>query len=537
MILRIDKPAGVATHSTGAESASAVQTEGCVEYFSRLLERKLFVVHRLDKETSGILLFAESPQEAAALSLQFEAREVKKTYLFITDHPSASDTFEAESFIEKKKSLFISLPLASGQNSDPDAVLSQNNLRPGYSKTRFEKIKSEGSFSLWRAFPQTGRPHQIRLHAQDCKIPILGDLQHGGSFFPNLMLLSESIEFKNHEGANENFRALPSRLMDNLSFCSSLRLSQWVLAVERRERWLRSLKYLNLPQSETHRLIHTDGGLLRCEQLGSVISLQWFGKENEGPSDIQDLIQIMNWSQWKIQPRPDRGKSPHSVPEVLSQPPPPARWEAQEYLNRFEFRRDSSLSTGLFLDQRANRGWVQKNSSGRNVLNLFCYTGGFSVSAARGSAQKVTSVDLSKNFLEWTKQNFRLNQLDESVHEFRAIDSRDFLKYADKKRLEFELIICDPPSFSRSRTGVFQIEKHFEPLLIALSRVLKKKGHLLFCTNYEHWTQQKFTDLADELCRFHKLPLELRPLPPAEWDFELPKQESLMKSLLFERIF
>ena len=115
-----------------------------------------------------------------------------------------------------------------------------------------------------------------------------------------------------------------------------------------------------------------------------------------------------------------------------------------------EIRLFDGLSTGLFLDQRANRAWVARccaKKPGARVLNTFAYTCAFSVAAAKAGAV-TASVDISARYLEWGKRNFALNNLDASQHRFAKMDTFEFVQYAKRKGLVFDLVILDPPSFA-----------------------------------------------------------------------------------------
>ncbi|HVK60276.1 MAG TPA: class I SAM-dependent methyltransferase, partial [Bdellovibrionales bacterium] len=207
------------------------------------------------------------------------------------------------------------------------------------------------------------------------------------------------------------------------------------------------------------------------------------------------------------------------------------RWTAKERELEFEFRRDAGLSPGLFLDQRANRAFIEGESQKRKVLNLFCYTGGFSVAAAKGGAEKVVSVDVSKTFLEWTKRNFELNGLALEPHEFRAIDAREYLAWAKKKSLTFDRIICDPPSFGRSQAGVFKIEKDLDALVESLIAVTAPHGKILFSLNFEGWDRDEFVSrMQSAAAKFPQA--KLSPTPAPDLDFEMPHSERNMKSVL-----
>lgn len=118
--------------------------------------------------------------------------------------------------------------------------------------------------------------------------------------------------------------------------------------------------------------------------------------------------------------------------------------------NGFKFRVNVVMGqkTGFFLDQRENRLALMKYTKNRNVLNCFCYTGGFSVYSAV-NAKSVTSVDISKPAIEQVKINFKLNNLDSSQNEFFTADVFDYLKSLEKG--DYDLIILDPPSFAKNK--------------------------------------------------------------------------------------
>lgn len=107
--------------------------------------------------------------------------------------------------------------------------------------------------------------------------------------------------------------------------------------------------------------------------------------------------------------------------------------------------------TGLFLDHRDNRRFIRDLASDKEVLNLFAYTGGFSVQAALGGARHVTSVDVSAAALGAARDNFELNGFDPDAHEFVDQDVFEYLEHANSRARRFDLVICDPPSFARSQ--------------------------------------------------------------------------------------
>jgi 23S rRNA (cytosine1962-C5)-methyltransferase len=113
----------------------------------------------------------------------------------------------------------------------------------------------------------------------------------------------------------------------------------------------------------------------------------------------------------------------------------------------FETDPSEGHKTGFYLDQRPNRALVRELAAGARVLNLFSYTGGFSVAAAAGGAYEVISVDAAEPVLEVAKRNFRLNEIEPAGYRFVTAD---VFEYLTDQRARFELVICDPPSMARS---------------------------------------------------------------------------------------
>ncbi len=153
---------------------------------------------------------------------------------------------------------------------------------------------------------------------------------------------------------------------------------------------------------------------------------------------------------------------------------------------------DDFIDTGLFPDHRETRALVRGWARDKSFLNLYCYTGAFSVAAARGGAKRVTSVDLSCDYLDWARDNLRENGLDPALFEFEACDCRDFLERASAAGRTWELVLVDPPSFST--LGAFGEEREFDilvdhvALLEAALAVTAPGGRLIFSTNHQRFT-------------------------------------------------
>jgi 23S rRNA (cytosine1962-C5)-methyltransferase len=151
----------------------------------------------------------------------------------------------------------------------------------------------------------------------------------------------------------------------------------------------------------------------------------------------------------------------------------------------FEVDLHGYLDTGLFLDHRLTRLLVREQAAGKQVLNLFAYTGSFTVYAAAGGAANTTSVDLSNTYLAWGRRNLQLNDLDGPHHRFVRSDVFRYLEQAQRQRERFDLIILDPPSFSNSKKmlEILDLQRDHPRLIQACLALLNPDGKLLFSTN------------------------------------------------------
>jgi 23S rRNA (cytosine1962-C5)-methyltransferase len=160
--------------------------------------------------------------------------------------------------------------------------------------------------------------------------------------------------------------------------------------------------------------------------------------------------------------------------------------------NRFEINLDSYLDSGLFLDHRPMRGWVAETiglraraGTATRFLNLFAYTGSFTVYAARAGASRSTTIDLSNTYQAWTARNLALNHIDSRRHVLVRADVLAWLTDAGRSAERFDVIVLDPPSFSNSKKmqGVLDVQRDHVRLLSQCHDLLADGGELFFSTN------------------------------------------------------
>lgn len=497
-----DKAAGLTTH------ASDPDKPGLCEILERELGQKLYVVHRLDKTTTGVMAFALTEAKAAEISELFKQRKIEKKYLFITDRSSEKDSYEVFSQIEKQDKVYISKKCAPAEAN---------------AHTVFRRRKRSPFFETWEAYPRTGRPHQIRLHAKELGLPILGDTLYGGKEFPHLCLHANELNIPGYPLKT----SLPPQFFEKLGMLKDPELIRQVSAFDQRQRLF---NFLQKPQ-ECFRLLHTESSDYRVDVFGPIMWVYWYKEAPPSEADLKRWRFVSDFcgKKYILRHMLNRGKDPNQQSDwcehSTSEP-----WIAEENDVKYEFRYHQGLSPGLFLDQRKNRLWLKENSKNKKVLNLFSYTCGFSLVAALGGASEVVSVDLSKKFLDWGQRNFQLNDLDPKKYEFYAQDSLKFFKVAEKRGRKFDIIICDPPSFSRSADGIFKIDKEFENIFQSCLALLNPKGQLLLSSNFEKW------DLFEFEKRIRKINPKLKiQRMLADFDFEWPHQEPLMKGFLIQK--
>ncbi len=171
---------------------------------------------------------------------------------------------------------------------------------------------------------------------------------------------------------------------------------------------------------------------------------------------------------------------------------------------QFEVNLSDYLDTGLFLDHRPTRQRVGGEAAGKRMLNLFAYTGAFTVYAAAGGAAATTTVDLSNTYLEWAARNLALNGI--VVGDRHRIERADCLQWLEQARGSWDIIVCDPPTFSNSSSmrRAFAVDKDHVWMLGRIRNLLAPGGVCYFSTNFrgfrlaaDAWPGGMVEDISD----------------------------------------
>ncbi len=336
-----------------------------------------------------------------------------------------------------------------------------------------------------KAEPKTGRTHQIRIHASDEGIPILGDTVYGGTPHPRLCLHARALRLR-HPATNEPIEFLaepdfeaPTRAALRRAIIDPVATSAYRLihgAADDRPGW-----YVDR-LGEFLLASHTDAA---ADAGGAPEWLTTLARETGAAGIYRRRLD-----------RQVQGSEPESVsPQWIWGGTAPDEFEVLENGLRYRLSFREGYSVGLFLDQRDNRrrlqtNWVgpefpvrQAGMSGAEVLNLFAYTCGFSVAAASAGA-RVTSLDLSRKYLDWGRRNLEANGIDPAAHDFIYGDALDWLRRLARKGRRFDVVLIDPPTFSKSKErGVFRAESDYAGLVTSTAGVLAPGGVLFASTN------------------------------------------------------
>ncbi|MFZ5470836.1 MAG: class I SAM-dependent methyltransferase [Myxococcota bacterium] len=202
------------------------------------------------------------------------------------------------------------------------------------------------------------------------------------------------------------------------------------------------------------------------------------------------------------------------------------RFVVEEQGQKFWVNLGDYLDTGLFLDHRLTRARVRAEANGRRFLNLFAYTGSFSVYAAAGGARSTTTVDLSNTYCAWAENNLALNGVGGAHHRVVRADVRAWLRQAAARRERFDLVVLDPPSFSTSKkmTGTFDVQRDHPQLIADTLALLVAGGVLYFSTNFQgfHLDERAVAGLSVEELTPRSIPEDFRPGIHRCWRLVLP---------------
>jgi 23S rRNA (cytosine1962-C5)-methyltransferase len=572
-IIVVDKPAGIPTHAADprdpypADALRIVQAQTGLAY--------LGMHQRLDAETSGVLLFAARREANAALARAFEGREVRKVYLALVhgrprqdagviDAPIIRDRGERYRIAAAgdpaglaARTRYRVVATADGQSQTADGrPPTADRRRPNADRGRRTKAEERpvhdaarntqyatrntqhtsrltfdvSRFTLLELIPETGRPHQIRVHLAQIGCPVVGDPLYGppGEAAPRLCLHAHQLTVPHPAtGQPVTFTAaapgvfgpaapavLTGRGEEGVPSASTGRergsgsaggdaVALLRLAIERRAPLAAD------PDTNIYRLVNAAGdGLprLTVDRYGPVlVASQYDGDAVGAPSPLlQNLVEALTGvagvTSLYIKHRPPTASRLSEAELAALAPSQPRQGPARDEFIAHEdglayvIRPGAGLSVGLFPDMRETRGRVRAWARGRRVLNCFAYACGFGVAATAGGASRVLNLDLSRSALDWGKASYRANGFAPDDHDFVFGDVFDWLARLARRDERFDLVILDPPGFSRTKTRSFSAARDYSELAGLASRVVAPDGLVLACCNVAELPWRTFRD-------------------------------------------
>ena len=428
--LVVDKPPGMATH------AGKPGELGAVEWLELHLGLKTHVVSRLDRGTSGVLLLALDADASGRAEEIHESGGATKTYEFYSSVDS----------------------LAGGPG---DTWTRNDELEGKPAVTGFQRLEKtpRGDLVRYRAEITRGRRHQIRRHAANSGVPVLGDEEYGGADFPRLMLHCAEVRWPEIDDplvapTPASFTALASGGDPSFAVCR-----------DRRGNWPATV-------TDAFRVVHRDeiAGLpAAVDVYGDWFSATWFDETSSAEKLTKLLHPVLDGV---TAAHGCRGgvirthrRNPHQralvVETKVMGETPPDYFTVSEHGLRYEVSLTKTQHVGLFLDQRDTRRRLALIAAGQRLANLFAYTCSFSVAAVAADAEVAFSVDTARAGLNTGKANFALNGLKEGGRgKFIQEDVRKWLSRQERRRDEkpgefrpLDLVVCDPPVFASARDG------------------------------------------------------------------------------------
>jgi 23S rRNA (cytosine1962-C5)-methyltransferase len=516
-LLVIDKPVGVSSQAADPERPDDIVTR----LRSHLSGAYLGTHQRLDRDTSGVLVYARRKEDNATLAAQFEGRKVKKTYLACVAgwpkgraHATLRDTLVQD----KGGTMSVARGRAPGRGGGKPAVT--------HVKVRAQK----GDRALLELDLETGRTHQARVQLAHAGSPIAGDPMYGGAAAPRLMLHAAAIALVHPAtGRPVRFEApVPAELPawvergdpgesvydDGPALARALDRAlekRWGLGRTEGPRATTAFRLVNEEGDGLPRLaVDVYDAWLVAQLYDEGPEGTWADRERRGR--VLDALQALGFDgvYLKVRPRQanvlvDTRREELAPAQAVRGSSAPAEIEVREEGVPLLVRLGDGLSTGVFLDQRNNRRRVREMAAGKSLANLFSYTCAFTVAAAVGGAKRTVSVDASAAALERGRANLvHAGLLEKGEHAFAAADAMSWLARTARKGESFDLVVLDPPSYSSTRKGRFVADRDYVDLAAAAMAVVAPGGTLVACTNHRGISPHKFRRILFDAARAAK---------------------------------
>ncbi len=449
----------------------------------------LGVHQRLDRGASGVLFFTRSSRHDAEVARAFAEHTVERVYVAAVRGGSLPDAGELVHHLEVEK-------------GRPTRVVERGGR---LARASFRVVVRRHERALVELRPATGRTHQLRVQLAAVGAPIAGDALYGGAPAVRLMLHATTLGVLGRRFSSPAPSALRAwvegrdeQLGPPAELAQALVDAAWLRAPLARV-------------TDAYRLVNgaADGlpGVV-VDRYGdhAVLALgseEALARETDLVAGVSGIgaqsVHVKRHVRADLRRVDLAAVAPHGA---VAGTAPAGPVIVTERGLRLSVRLDAGLSTGLFVDQRENRALVRSLAAGGRVLNLFAYTGSFTVAAAAGGARATTSVDLARAALDRARENLGLNGLDGPAHALVPADVIGWLRRARTRGARFDLIVLDPPSFgsARGRAG-FVVARDFVPVAAAALVLLEAGGRLLAVTNHRKTSPARLRRMLHEAAR------------------------------------
>ena len=546
-VLAVGKPAG-SDVGAGREGSAPGLVDALVK--CRGGKEALLPANRLNRHESGVLLLGKHPEIAAHIRAGIRSNRIIQEYVAVVLGPVAESTLVIDSRHGASRGRRRP-PAREGRRQARASTRSvaKGETRGGSNarKTTVDVLRRGRGRTLIRCRTTVENTHALRAQLRAAGLRLIGDHLHDRSprrtAPEHLCLHLTRIAFHHPELKSRiNVRCRPPA-----GFAAMVE-GEWAPERPLLAALARRLPGLVESETDSYRLltgsVEEVKGLV-AEKYGCVVILQIF---EDRPQIIDSLEAIARWYLKTLGVRAVytkrfvKGRSAaddrilrdlHS-PRPLAGKPVAPQIEITEGGLSFLVRPYDGFSVGLFLDQRENRGRVRALAKGRDVLNLFAYTCGFSVAAAAGGAHSTVSVDISPKHLDWGRANFALNDLGMADHQFIKSPAGDYLKRAKRQEKLFDMVLLDPPSFAHERKGkqTFSVSRDLPELVAGATALLRPGGVMMVSTNYRRLSAPRLRKLVTE--GTGRRPFQVMSSPRLPTDFAMDPNHAKTIFIRFE---
>lgn len=543
-LIVVDKPTDIPTHAAREEDPDDVVSRLSAWLSERGENTYLGIHQRLDRDTSGVLLFCRDRNHNRAIADQFEGRTVQKTYVaVVSGRPRLPpDGVLRHDLVRGEDGMMLARPPRRRRAKGASSAITHCRI-----------VHTSKGRSTLELTPKTGRTHQLRAQLAALRCPILGDRLYGGAPAPRMMLHATSLRLKHPRTGTAMHVASPAPRVfgpeplttDGPSASKSEpdRRAE-AIALVMRESAERRYALARDDQTTAFRLVHGEGDGLRgitVDLYGEHLVVGLGSDEAHALRErvVEAAVSLGAKGVYlKVRPKHASRVRPAEMLELAPPAPvhgtaaPDAMWIRENGLP-FEVRLGDGLSTGIFLDQRDNRRRLREISEGARVLNLFSYTGAFTVAAVAGGARASVTVDASKSANAWARRNLDAVGADAQQHRIVTADALVWLRAREKTSDRFDLCALDPPSFATTKSSTLSVEKGYRRMAESVMRLLSPGGRLLACTNHSRLGQARLRrQLHDASRDAGRTITQMKDLPPPR-DFPAPPgAEPHLKSVL-----